>query len=216
MTAMRPMGRSLARGLAVALLSGLLAGCISLLPKQKPAQLYRFGISAPPATASRSPGAAGFSVQAVPMSFERAAAGDGILTVTGDEAAYIAGSRWLTSASSLFESAVTRAFDAHGGPARLVPRGETVRADYALKLDVRTFEARYDHGQQAAPTVVVELYAGLVPRIGAVAGAPPAQRIFQAAVPAGENRAGAIAQAFDAAVAKVLGDLVVWVDAKGA
>ncbi len=208
--------RFLTRGLAVALLGGLMAGCISLLPKQKPAQLYRFGISAPPAAAGRPAGAAGFAVQVVPMSFERAAAGDGILTVTGDEAAYIAGSRWLTSASSLFEAAVTRAFDARGGPARLVPRGETVRADYALKLDVRTFEARYDHGQQAAPTVMVELYAGLVPRTGGVVGAPPAQRIFQAAVPASENRAGAIAEAFDAAVAKVLGDLTAWVDAKGA
>ncbi|MGI8840111.1 MAG: ABC-type transport auxiliary lipoprotein family protein [Caulobacteraceae bacterium] len=216
MTALRPLARLLARGLTVALIGGLLAGCISLLPKQKPAQLYRFGISAPPAAAGRAAGAAGFSVQAVPISFERAAAGDAILTVTGDEAAYIAGSRWLTSASSLFEAAVTRAFDARGGPARLIPRGETVRADYALKLDVRAFEARYDHGQQAPPTVVVELYAGLVPRAGAAVGAPPAQRIFQAAAPASENRAGAIAQAFDAAVAKVLGDLVVWVDAKGA
>jgi len=150
------------------------------------------------------------------MGFARDAASDTILTVTGDQAAYIAGSRWVTSASSLFELAVTRAFDADGGPARLIPRGEAVRPDYALKLDVRRFEARYDAGQQAPPTVVVELYAGTADHAGDGAAAAPAERIFQASVPASENRAGAIARAYDAAVTDVLGKLVVWVDAKGA
>jgi len=205
----------IARGLGVAVIGALLVGCISLLPKQKPAQLYRFGVSAPPAVA-RVAGQGQFSVSAVPTSFARAAAGDTILTITGDEAAYIAGARWVTSANSLFDAAVTRAFDADGGPARLIPRGEAVRSDYALKLDVRIFEARYDHGQQSPPTVVVELYAGLVKRSGDSTAAAPAERIFQASVPASENRAGAIAQAFDAAVAQVLSKMVTWVDAKGA
>jgi len=207
--------RPLARGLAVAVIGGLLVGCISLLPKQKPAQLYRFGVSAPPA-AERVASQGRFSVSLVPVSFARAAAGDNILTMTGDQAAYIAGSRWVTSAGSLFDAAVTRAFDADGGAARLIPRGEAVRPDYALKLDVRTFEARYDRGQQAPPTVVVELYAGLIKRSNDPTAAAPAERIFQASVPASENRAGAIAQAFDSAVVKVLGEMVVWVDAKGA
>ncbi|MDQ2861358.1 MAG: ABC-type transport auxiliary lipoprotein family protein [Pseudomonadota bacterium] len=211
MTLLRP----LARGVAVAILASLLIGCISLLPKQKPAQLFRFGVSAPPA-ATHVLGQARFSVQAVPISFERAAASDAILTVTGDEAAYIAGSRWVTSASSLFDAAVTRAFDADGGAARLVPRGEAVRPDYSLKLDVRAFEARYDHGQAAPPTIVFELYAGLIRRSNDAVAPTPAERIFQASVPASENRAGAIAQAFDTAVTKVLGEMVVWVDAKGA
>jgi len=214
MTFPRSPKRFRARGFAVAVLGFLLVGCISLLPKEKPAQLYRFGVSAPP-TAPRASGPGRFSVQVVPMGFARDAASDTILTVTGDQAAYIAGSRWVTSASSLFEAAVTRAFDADGGPARLIPHGEAVRPDYALKLDVRRFEARYDAGQQSPPTVVVELYAGLVRRAGDGATAP-AERIFQASVPASENRAGAIAAAFDSAVTKVLGEMVVWVDAKGA
>ena len=224
MTAMRPPpprsrtrfpARPLARRLAIAALGCLLAGCITLLPKQKPAQLYRFGVSAPPA-AARAGGQSRFSVQAVPMSFARDAAGDAILTVTGDQAAYIAGSRWVTSASNLFEAAVTRAFDADAGPARLIARGEAIRPDYALKLDVRRFEARYDGGQQAPPTVEVELYAGLIQRSTDAVAAPPAARIFQASVPASENSAGAIARAFDSAVAKVLREMVAWVDAKGA
>ena len=108
MTVLRPWQRPAARGFAVAVLGCLLVGCISLLPKQKPAQLYRFGASASP-TAPHAAGPGRFSVQAVPMGFARDAASDTILTVTGDQAAYIAGSRWVTSASSLFEAAVTRA-----------------------------------------------------------------------------------------------------------
>jgi cholesterol transport system auxiliary component len=207
--------RPLARGLAVAVVGCLLVGCITLLPKQKPAQLYRFGVSGPPA-ASHTAGQARFSVSAAPTNFERAAAGDQILAITGDQAAYVSGSRWVTAAGSLFDAAVTRAFDADTGPARLIPRGEAVRSDYLLKLDVRTFEARYDRGQQAPPTVVVEIYAGLVKRSNELTGAAPAERIFQVSVPASENRAGAIAQAFDSAVTDALGKVVVWVDAKGA
>jgi cholesterol transport system auxiliary component len=207
--------RQVARTLAVAGLGCLLAGCISLLPKQKPAQLYRFGISAPP-VAPRVPEPERFSVSAASTGFERSAVGDTILTMTGDQAAYIAGSRWVTSAGNLFDAAVTRAFDADGGAARLIPQGVAIRGDYGLKLDVRTFEVRYDHGPQAAPTVVVELYAGLIKRTSDLTAPAPAERIFQANIPASENRAGAIAQAFSAAVAKVLGEMVTWVDAKGA
>jgi cholesterol transport system auxiliary component len=41
-------------------------------------------------------------------------------------------------------------------------------------------------------------------------------RMFTATVPASENRVSAIANAYDQAVAQVLGQVVQWVDAKGA
>lgn len=204
--------RSPAHALAALTVAASVAGCISLLPKEKPAQLYRFGFSAAPAQ-PRSGGT--FSVSQAPTSFERAAASDMILTVTGDEAAYIGGSRWVTSASSLFDAAVARAFDAAGGPARLIPHGEPAHAEFALKLDVRQFETRYDHGQQAPPTIVIELYAGMVDRSPDAAGRV-VERIFQASAPAAENRTWAIARAYDVALAKVLTDMVTWVGNKGA
>jgi cholesterol transport system auxiliary component len=40
-------------------------------------------------------------------------------------------------------------------------------------------------------------------------------RSFKASVTAGDNRVGAIAEAFDQAVATILGELVAWVDARG-
>ena len=81
-----------------------------------------------------------------------------------------------------------------------------------LKLDVRTFEARYDHGQAVAPTIVVEVHAALDrTQDRTVVG----DRSFKAAVTASDNRVGAIAEAFDQAVAEVLGELVAWVNARG-
>jgi cholesterol transport system auxiliary component len=203
--------KTVTRGLLLAAAASLLAGCISLFPKTEPAQLYRFGAMTPQVQETAS-GGPGFGVLLTATGFDRAAASDRILTVTGTQAAYIKDARWVTSSVALFDSALQRAFDADQGPARLVDRAEIAKTDYVLKLDVRTFEARYDHGQAAAPTIVVEVHAAL-DRIHdrIVVG----DRSFKASVTASDNRVGAIAEAFDQAVAKVLGELVAWVDARG-
>ena len=192
---------------AVLALVGL-EGCITVLPKEKPAQLYRFG-AGPTALDTRAAPATQITVRAAPTTFVRAAAGDRILTVSGDETAYIAGARWVTAANALFDDAVTRAFDAHGGQVRLLARDEPAPAAYVLKLAVQDFEVRYDHGRGAAPTVVVRLYAALAGRRTDTSGAT---RIFQVETPAGSNSVHAITASFDSAVDKVLGDMIAWVD----
>jgi cholesterol transport system auxiliary component len=201
-------GRPLAL-FAAALAVAALGGCISLLPKQKPAQLYRFGVETTAPAADSAGDAARITIRAAPTSFVRAAASDRILTATGNETAYIAGARWVTAAATLFDDAVTGAFEARGGPVRLIPRDQPVVADYVLKLDVQTFEIRYDRGRGEPPRVVVQLYAGLSGK-QAEGGL---DRVFRAEEPAGSNSVHAIAAAFDAAVGKVLGDMVAWVDA---
>ncbi len=75
------------------------------------------------------------------------------------------------------------------------------------------FEARYLSGPKAAPTVVVRVRATLDRREG---GGLIAEQPFEASVPAGDNRIGAIVQAYDQAVSKVVGDLVAWVGQNGA
>ena len=198
-------------GVMLVVAASLLAGCISLFPKTDPAQLYRFGATAPQLQDVAS-GEPSFGVLLVPTGFDRASAGDRILTVTGTQAAYIKDARWVTSSVALFDSALQRAFDADQGPARLVDRAEIARIDYVLKLDVRTFEARYDRGQAVAPTIVVEVHAALDrTHDRAVTG----DRSFKASVTASDNRVGAIAQAFDQAVAEVMGELVAWVNSRG-
>jgi len=199
----RPLGFVLAAlGLGVAL-----AGCsFNLFPKATPEQLYRFGGSA------QSPAAGAMSarhgVLDDTITFNREASSDRILTVTGDEVAYVKGGRWAAAAPVLFREAVQRAFQDAAGPDRLVERGEPAKIDYVLRLDVRRFEARYEGGQGAAPTILVRVRAA-VSRYAdrTLIG----ERTFEASVPASDNRIGAMAQAFDQATEKVLAELVNWV-----
>lgn len=199
------------RALSLFAVAVALSGCISLFPKQDPAQLYRFdGADAAPASAAQS--GAGFGVFRGRIGFQAEAAGDRLLSVVGNETAYIGESRWVAPASVLFDAAVSRAFDGNSGPARLVTRGELGRAEYGLRLDVRRFEAVYDQGREAAPEVVVEVRAVLSGfRDRNLAG----ERVFDARVRAGDNRVGAIVNAFDAAVGEVLGEIVAWTNGRG-
>jgi cholesterol transport system auxiliary component len=203
--------QAMTRGAMLVAAASVLAGCISLFPKTDPAQLYRFGATTPQLQ-EIAPGEPSFGVLLMATGFDRAAASDRILTVTGTHAAYIKDARWVTSSVALFDSAVQRTFDADQGPARLVDRAEIVPIDYVLKRDVRTFEASYDRGQAVAPTIVVEVHAALDrTHDRTVVG----DQSFKASVTASENRVGAIVEAFDQAVARVLGEVVAWVDARG-
>ena len=197
--------------LAVAAIACLaLGGCISVFPKSKPAQLYRFDNEPLPAGASL-PAAGARVVARGNMRFETAAAGDRILTVTGADTAYIAGARWISPAPVLFEESLVRAFEAAGGP-RLAEGGSAIRATQVLNLDVQTFEARYDQGDKAAPEVVVQVRAQLIRTSdrGVIA-----DQLFTAAQRAGDNRVGPIVDAYDAAVRDVLGKLAGWTAQQG-
>src|SRR5205085_7900277 len=90
--------------------------------------------------------------------FQREAAGDRILTLTGPKAAYVAGARWVAPAEVLFDEAVASAFESAAGRVRLVSRGEPIRSDYVLRLEVRNFETHYDG---RTPAVFVRVRATL-------------------------------------------------------
>jgi cholesterol transport system auxiliary component len=177
-------------------------GACSVLKAPEPVQLFRFGASAGPgASAAAAPSVTVLYTGTV---FTRAAAGDRILTSTGVEISYIGGSRWATPAINLFEEGVLRAFQ--GSSVRLVARGAASRGDATLRIEVRNFEARYS-APDTAPTVVVAARALLTP---VAAGAVTSDATFAAELPAADNRVSAIAAAFDAATADVLGRIVGW------
>ena len=198
--------RNLSTPIRLALAAGLLplalGGCISVFPKTKPVQLYRF--DAAPAAQDAAPAGPVKTVIKGATVFPPAASGDRILTVTGAEAAYIGGARWVAPASILFDEAVLRAFDAPGS-ARLVARGEPMSAASTLRLDVRAFEARYP-----GPTVSIQVRATLVRNADhSVVG----EKMFEAAAAATDNRQGPIVAAFNAATGKVIGDIRAWTSA---
>lgn len=187
-----------------------LSACVSLLPEAEPSQLYR--LNADLQVDRLAPGGESFGVVLPEAEFAQAAGGDRILTVNGAEAAYIAGARWIAPASTLFEEALSRAFDINPGPARLVTRGEHRQADQVLRVDLRRFEAVYDRGERAAPLVVVRMRATLVNRADRTL---VAEEIFEAEVRAADNRVSAIVQAFDEASGEVLTQLVDWTNRRG-
>lgn len=189
---------------AVLALSVSLGGCISLLPKEKPAQLYRFGAARADAGAvdTRPRG-----VVLGQIEFPREATTDGILTVKGTETAYIAGVRWVAPAVVLFRQAVPAAFDEPSSRTRVLSRGEIGAAAGVLQLEVAKFEA--DYTSSGAPTISVMIRARLSRADGALIG----ERNFDVERPAGDNRVSAIVPAFDAAVREALGQVVQWTDA---
>jgi len=161
--------RALMKPLKVAVVLGAalaLTGCVTLLPKTKPAQLYRFGYT--PELVERKAEAAGTAGRAVgtsptgivfgTMTFPQDSAGDRIMTVEGSQASYIAEARWTSSASGLFRDAVSTGFARGGQTVTLEPRGPTA-AGFRLDISVRRFEVDY---RRKRPTVSVALDARLI------------------------------------------------------
>ena len=194
----------LARAGLVAIAALSLSACISLFPKSKPAQLYRFDGSTAVEAQAQTP-ATRVGVVRTRGGFNTGAAADRIMTVSGTQVSYLAEARWSEPAVTMFDEAVTRAFGRAAGPVRLAARGEPGRAPYALRLDVERFEAAYDHGEKAAPEVQVEVHMTLVRAADrkVVADLPIAARARAA-----DNRVGAIVQAFDTATGEVLRKIV--------
>ncbi len=200
------MMRSPVLRLAVVGASALaLSACVSLLPKSKPANLYRFG--QPIAAEAMTAPIGQVGVFRASATFQRESAGDRLLTITDGKAASIAETRWVAPAAVLWDEAVLAAFDADPGHVRMISRGEPGSAAYVLRLDVRNFEAHYDRGAKAAPTVVVRVRAAISASAG---GGAISEKIFEKRVTASDNRVSAIVPAYDRAVAGVLSDVIAW------
>ncbi len=183
----------------------VLSGCLTLVSQGKEIPLYRFGQAA--AQATQTVPEVRVAVLRAAGTFQREAAGDRILTVSGGKVAYIADTRWAAPAPALWDQAVTAAFDANHGAVRLAARGEPTSAGQALRLDVRTFETRYDQGSKSAPEILVRVrVAMLSPRASSTLN----EQIFEARVRASRNRVTAIVAAYDAAVSQVLDEVVAW------
>ncbi|WP_240811745.1 ABC-type transport auxiliary lipoprotein family protein [Brevundimonas sp. M20] len=182
----------------------LLGGC-SLLSTPEPVQLYRFG-NLPMGQNERS--VAGVQVVMRRAEFAQAVRGDRILGVTGTEAAYIKGARWVSSADVLFSDALESAFAAQAERVRLVGPRELTRSGQALDIDVRTFEARYA-SPGAAPVATIITRVRL---LNAEDRSVTAEQVFLVEKPAAENRVGAIISAFDEASRDLNTQIVEWTD----
>ncbi len=201
------IARTLRPAIAAPALALLLSGCLGSLLGGKPENLYRFG--APEAATTGAQGgplpAGGRKVQLVIPSFPIEAAGDRILTVEGANASYIKDARWVTAGPFLYRAALANQF-APGGP--VVPLTERHRgdADYALRVRIDRFEARYENGPKAPPVVEIDGTATLFDK----AGKERASYALADREPAAANRTGEIVAAYDRAVARQTAGLARW------
>lgn len=201
------IARLLAATAAVSLSLGL-GGCFSLFPKTKPAQLYSFGgdvgLATPaPTTAQASP----VGTVRVSVDFTRAADKEQLLTAAGSANAYIAGARWISPASVLFQEATERAFETATPPIRLLQRGDAGLSTLTLRIEVQSFETDYDDDWHGAPTVVIRVRTLLT---RANDHGAPLEGHFESRKTVSENRVGHIVQGYDAATADVLKQVVDW------
>ncbi len=196
----------LLKGAAAVAAVAVLGGC-SLLSTPDPVQLYRFG-NLPSGVSERESPASTVQVAMRRPEFAQAVREDRILGVTGTEAAYIKGARWVSSADILFSDSLESAFAAQATRVRLVGPRELTRASQALDIDVRTFEARYA-SPGAAPVATIIARVRL---LNAQERSVTAERVFTVEQPAGENRVGAIVSAFDAATRELNSQIVSWTD----
>jgi len=189
---------------AVTALGLALSGC-ALLSTPDPVQTYRFGGQGPEVVAS-APSARPVAVALRRIDFPEASKGDRILGVTGTEAAYIGGARWITPAEILFSDALEGAFAARPDQVRLIGRREVVASARVLSLDVTTFEARYEVAG-GVPTVVIVARARMVvlPERSV-----SHERVFSISQPATENRVSSIVAAFDIATRDLNTQVVEW------
>lgn len=194
------------RPILVALAAGALSGC-ALLSTPDPVQLYRFGETggAPMAAAVSAP----VQVRLRAVEFPAASRGDRILGVTGVEAAYIGGARWVSPAQQLYAQSIESAFAGQARTVRLIGQRELTPTTRVLDIDVRSFEARYDQGG-AVPVVTVSARARLLrfPERTVLA-----EEVFTFEESAGENRVSSIVAAFDAVTGALNTRIVAWTDA---
>jgi cholesterol transport system auxiliary component len=198
--------RALSRTAAVAALAAVLGGC-SLLATPDPVQLYRFGGLAEARAADAMP-ASQVQVAMRRPEFTQAAREDRILGVTGTEAAYIKGARWVSPADVLFSDGLESAFATQAQRVRLIGPRELTRSNQALDIDVRTFEARYA-AAGAAPVVTIVARVRL---LNAQERTVAAERVFTVEQPASANRISAIVDAFDIASRDLNTQIVGWTD----
>lgn len=192
---------------AVAAAAAALGAC-SLLSSPDPVQMYRFGAGAGAAAARPATAAEPVEIALRPVEFAQAVRSERILGVTGTEAAYIAGARWVSPAPELFSDALEGAFADGASRVRLLGTREITPGTQTLDIDVRAFEARYAV-KGGVPTIVVIARARLLNRDRTI----DAEETFETSIPAGANRVSAIVEAFDAATASVIRDIVDWTEA---
>lgn len=193
--------------LCIALLAAVLAAC-SVLPEKSETQLF-----APDPRVQPDPAWPSVTWQlAIPRPAGAALVDSARIAVRpapGELQVYKTAA-WTQPAPDLVHDAVLHAFEDSrriGGVAR---RGEGLKADYQLLLDVRRFDS--DYAEAGGPAAVVEIGAKL---LADDTDQVVASRVFRHAVPARATDVGSVATAFESALSAATREIVGWTLTQG-
>lgn len=112
------------------------------------------------------------------------------------------GAQWADRLPRLIQARLVQAFENVGHKAAVGRPGDRIAADRLLTLDIRAFEIDADRG-----VAVVSISAKLVTDSSGRVGAA---RVFNAQEAAGVVEGATAAQALDAALSRILIDIVGW------
>lgn len=114
------------------------------------------------------------------------------------------GARWTDRAPEVVQALMLEAFEGSGRIVGVGRSSSSVRGDFALMTELRSFEARYDNGGAAAH---VEISAKLV---HAARNEVVAAKVFEAEAPASGRDVASVVPAFEVALNEAVAALVAW------
>lgn len=176
-----------------------LAGCSS------GGSLETFDLTLPPAPAKPSPSARQLVV-AEPVALQ-ALESDRIVVRSPDgTVSFVSGAQWSDRLPRLLQSRLVQSFENSG---RAVGRaGNGIAADVILQSDIRFFGVSTADGGQAVIELSVKLVDGEAGRIQSA-------RVFRSSAPLAGVTGKTAASALDAAMQKILLDIVRWAGGRG-
>jgi cholesterol transport system auxiliary component len=120
---------------------------------------------------------------------------------------YYAGATWIEVLPLMVQNLLIESFESTGSVEALGPSATGGRADWALRIYIREFQAEYDDDTADAPVVRARLQARLLrmPRREEVDFAD-----FTTEEPASSTRLEAIVRSMDSALGTTMRDLVEW------
>lgn len=209
MSVNKKLGRACVKLTVFGLMALGLSACITLLPDEKPAQLYRFGYASSGGQGSDVQDSGGQGevrpdkkdIYLSDIEFPKAASNDRILTTQDLSVNYIANVRWASPAQDLFKDALSYGFDRSGQGVRLSTQGRGSAA-YRLDIKVRHFEVAYIKNR---PVIEVSLDASVV-RISD--RKLMVTRLIRAEQKVDHNRVSDIAQGFETATSRAIDEVI--------
>jgi cholesterol transport system auxiliary component len=181
-----------------------LAGCASLIVATPPGHLYRLSAD------HAYPAALPHVTAQLLVDLPQAPAGIDTTRIALSRSPlsldYYADSEWTDRVPAMVETALLASFENSEAVTAIDPESTGLRTDFALKTEIRHFEA-VGVGSGAPPTAWVAIVARLVamPQREIIA-----QALFERRVPAAAEEVPTVVAAFNAAANAVIRDIVEW------